>query len=174
MCVIFYAATKIWVYLYFIERARIATAMKKPRWEDSKYKKHLAMLFVPYGVIFVIMIRYMPATYVQDNQGLSLCKIGLERPASVPLVIYDTLFSVYLTWQFVVPVLRPGATLKHEARLHAAARRNLAGATIALASSLANMLSVVALASTYAPVCLTCCLADAVACALAVWYTSVS
>mmetsp|Transcript_16639 Transcript_16639/g.25042 ORF Transcript_16639/g.25042 Transcript_16639/m.25042 type:complete len:298 (+) Transcript_16639:148-1041(+) len=137
-CIVFYASSKILVYIFLIEKSRIvneAFKMDTDRYGYSLYFFNLSLMGA-FSIIFALMIIYRIGSV--DNHGV--CRIGLRDPASIPLLIYDTTFSVYLVTLFLIPLLQYSAESPSILRL---AQKNLAGASISTVFSFVNLLSIV-------------------------------
>ena len=100
---------------------------------------------------------------VHTIQG-PICYIGLQHFSSIPLLVYDALYSAFLTWQFVLPLLKKkdGDTTEEDSQLKVhALRKNLAAATVSVTVSFANILSLVLLHhGVETHVCWSACMVD--------------
>ena len=178
LCIIFYTASKGTVYLLFMEKAYQAHRgfTNTDRLKSRLYQVNV-FLFSLYGILFVLMIVFRIHEIVNPyEQGL--CLIGIASEASVPLVIYDTFFSVYLTTLFLVPVIRSMRSTSHQgnaslgsSRTRDTVRRNLIGMSIATLSSGLNILSLALLPKQRLVVCLSLCTTDVVINCLVIHYT---
>ena len=96
------------------------------------------------------------------------CFIGLQRFSSVPLIIYDAIFSAYLTVLFLLPILKlRKKTFESEeeeqdtAKLFAALRKNLFAAMISVTVSFGNILALVLFYNGLKThECWSCCMVD--------------
>ena len=98
---------------------------------------------------------------VSDIRG-EHCYIGLKRASSIPLLCYDTLFSMYMTVLFLMPLLKhKDKEGEDSALVMRTLRRNLVAATVSTSVSFANILS---LALFYHGIknhtCWSCCMVD--------------
>jgi hypothetical protein len=145
MCACLYSSTKLIIYLFLIEKARLLDNTQGARTNDRFYVLNVSLL-LPYGAILVLMLLY-EVSYIQG--GTDFCILGIKRESSLPLVIYDTLYSAYLTSLFLLPLLhhmrlggpRKPTQDKMDRRLVRVAKRNLTGAFVSLVSSFANIMS---------------------------------
>jgi len=108
-CVVFYAGSKIVIYLWLIERVWVVTEAKTSRLDTFFYKFHLLML-TPYICIFVLMMVFRISYIDYDGK----CVIGLEAIASIPLLVYDFVFSSYITVLFLRPLFAVGRSIGRE------------------------------------------------------------
>ncbi|RUS29419.1 hypothetical protein BC938DRAFT_480687, partial [Jimgerdemannia flammicorona] len=90
-CATFYAGSNIVMYLWLIERVWIVTLVKTSRMESLLYKFHL-LLLTPYIGIFILMVLFRIGHLNPDET----CHIGLQRIASIPLLVI--LFIFYVPW----------------------------------------------------------------------------
>jgi hypothetical protein len=145
MCACLYSSTKLIIYLFLIEKVRILSPYNhEPRNKSWSYIGSVALL-APYGIILVLMLAY-EVSYIE--RPTDYCVLGIERESSLPLIIYDTVYSIYLTSRFLMPLMRhartvSGHTTKIDPRLRRVAVRNLKGAIVSLVSSFGNILSLV-------------------------------
>ncbi|GAA5814572.1 hypothetical protein MFLAVUS_008071 [Mucor flavus] len=171
-CDIFYAGSKIVVYAWLIERIHLVTAVKTPRFKTCIYKFHLILL-CPYIIIFALMLTFRNIYLEPDGK----CTIGLQLIASVPLLVYDFLLNLYLTWLFMAPLMNVGLTSRanwKRSRLYKLARRTLVSSIVSLLISFANVLVVVIThGHERGLVCLTMCTVDVTINAVVVhWVTT--
>ncbi|GAN04738.1 conserved hypothetical protein [Mucor ambiguus] len=92
------------------------------------------------------------------------CTIGLQLIASIPLLVYDFILNLYLTWLFMAPLMNIGLTSRanwKRSRLYRLARRTLVASVVSLLISFANVLFVVvSKGHQRGLVCLTMCTVD--------------
>ncbi|CAO3615755.1 unnamed protein product [Cunninghamella blakesleeana] len=159
ICDIFYAGTKLIIYLWLIERAFIVSDGRQRRMESWVYKFHL-VLMTPYIGIFALMMIYHNA----DIDPLGICLIGLQPIANIPLLVYDTIFNLYMTVLFVIPLVRVGRGANSEwrnSRLYSLTKRTLIASTICLVTSFANACAATLLGGKQPGyLCLVCCCID--------------
>ncbi|KAI8980811.1 hypothetical protein BDB01DRAFT_795686 [Pilobolus umbonatus] len=158
-CDIFYAGSKIVIYAWLIERIHLVTAVKTSRLKTSIYQIHL-LLLCPYIIILALMLTYRNIYLEADGK----CTIGLQLVASIPLLVYDFIFNLYLTWLFMSPLMNVGLTSRvnwKRSRLYKLARRTLVASIVSLLISFANVLVVVIThGHERGLVCLTMCTLD--------------
>ncbi|KAI8060143.1 hypothetical protein BC940DRAFT_371535 [Gongronella butleri] len=158
-CDFFYAGSKIAIYAWLIERVHLVTAVKTTRLKTCQYKFHICLL-MPYVVIFVLMLTFRNIYIEADGT----CTIGLQPVASVPLLVYDFVFNLYLTWLFMSPLMNVGRNSRTDwkrSKLYRLARRTLVASIVCLAISFINVLLVVTSGGHQRGlVCLTACTLD--------------
>ncbi|KAF9934321.1 hypothetical protein FBU30_002460 [Linnemannia zychae] len=170
-CIALYAGSKIIIYLFLMEKVYVVTAVGVARSDFRMYKVNLALL-CPYIVIIVLMIVFRVHELGENGQ----CHIGLLRPAALPLIFYDMVLSVWLTFLFIRPLISSTSMLQgpSKSRLRDVARRTLVGALMALLLSSANIFTLVYFeGNERGLVCLSCCTADVTLNAITIhWVTS--
>ncbi|KAI9311676.1 hypothetical protein BX666DRAFT_2031828 [Dichotomocladium elegans] len=163
-CDVFYAATKFTIYAWLIERVHMVSAVNTARLKTFQYKLLLCLL-LPYIVIFIFTLVFKNITIEEDGT----CIIGIQLIASVPVLIYDILFSSYLTWLFVRPLVTSfnltntsgGKAVWDKSRLYKLTRRTLASSSVCLTVTFLNALSIVITKGQQRGlVCLTMCTID--------------
>ncbi|EPB83533.1 hypothetical protein HMPREF1544_09694 [Mucor circinelloides 1006PhL] len=158
-CDFFYAGSKIAIYAWLIERVHLVTAVKTTRLKTAQYKFHIILL-CPYIIIFVLMLSFRHIYLEADGQ----CTIGLQDIASIPLLVYDFIFNLYLTWLFMKPLTNIGRNTRQDwkvTRLYKLARRTLVASVVCLSVSFINVLFVVlSHGHQRGLVCLTMCTVD--------------
>ncbi|KAL9539899.1 hypothetical protein MBANPS3_009996 [Mucor bainieri] len=190
-CDIFYAGSKIIIYAWLIERIYLVTAVKTSRLKTNSYRLHLVML-CPYIIIFALMVcvPQVPSTTTREMTHLYMqliyrniyleadgkCTIGLQLIASVPLLVYDFILNLYLTWLFMAPLMNIGLTSRanwKRSRLYRLARRTLVASVVSLLISFANVLFVVVTKGHQRGlVCLTMCTVDVTINAVTVYWVT--
>ncbi|KAL7309903.1 hypothetical protein PS15m_010726 [Mucor circinelloides] len=170
-CDIFYAGSKIIIYAWLIERIYLVTAVKTSRLKTNSYRIHLTML-CPYIIIFALMLIYRNIYLEADGK----CTIGLQLIASIPLLVYDFILNLYLTWLFMAPLMNIGLTSRanwKRSRLYRLARRTLVASVVSLLISFANVLFVVvSKGHQRGLVCLTMCTVDVTINAVTVYWVT--
>ncbi|KAK4514341.1 uncharacterized protein ATC70_001934 [Mucor velutinosus] len=158
-CDFFYAGSKIAIYAWLIERVHLVTAVKTTRLKTAQYKFHIILL-CPYIIIFVLMLSFRNIYLEADGT----CTIGLQDVASIPLLVYDFIFNLYLTWLFMKPLTNIGRNTRQDwkvTRLYKLARRTLVASVVCLSVSFINVLFVViSHGHQRGLVCLTMCTVD--------------
>ncbi|KAL7411107.1 hypothetical protein BDY24DRAFT_436093 [Mrakia frigida] len=99
-CIVFYALSKIFIYLFLIEKVHIIGNTSLPRLKSKLYIACLVAM-TPYVAVLVLMI----AGRIAEITSNGACYIGLAKFASLSLLIYDLFLNVYLTSLFVWPIL---------------------------------------------------------------------
>ncbi|KAI9321374.1 hypothetical protein BX666DRAFT_1850776 [Dichotomocladium elegans] len=161
ICDVFYAGTKITIYAWLIERVHLATAVRLGRWQTTQYRIHMGML-CPYIGIFILMLIYRNNYILEDGT----CIIGLQPISSIPLMCYDFLLNLYLTFLFVRPLINASRNPVNSSdwkgsRLYRLTRRTVVSSAVCLTVSLVNIL-ILAVSSgrERGLVCLTMCTVD--------------
>ncbi|KAI8374459.1 uncharacterized protein BYT42DRAFT_576444 [Radiomyces spectabilis] len=158
-CDIFYAGSKIAIYAWLIERVHLVTAVKTTRFKTCQYRFHLVLL-LPYVIILALMLTFRNIYLEPDGK----CTIGLQHVASIPLLVYDFIFNLYLTWLFMRPLMNVGRNSRTDwkrSRLYKLARRTLVASVVCLLISFFNVLVVVIThGHERGLVCLTMCTVD--------------
>ncbi|KAI8065901.1 hypothetical protein BC940DRAFT_303151 [Gongronella butleri] len=159
VCDLFYCGTKFIIYLWLIERAYIVTDNRGLRRENWLYRINLALM-TPYIAIFTLMLVYRNNIMASDGS----CYIGLQPIANIPVLVYDTIFNLYMTILFVVPLIRVGKNANRHwkgSRLYDLTRRSLIASTVCLVASFANALSATIMdGKERGYLCLMCCTID--------------
>ncbi|CED83895.1 hypothetical protein [Phaffia rhodozyma] len=101
-CILFYAFSKVFIYLFLIEKVHIVSNTKLARTQSWMYRVCLAC-WAPYLIIVIMMIIGRISTIDPETM---VCHIGLETYASLSLLIYDLFLNVFLTSLFVWPLLK--------------------------------------------------------------------
>ncbi|KAJ8654373.1 hypothetical protein O0I10_009941 [Lichtheimia ornata] len=171
ICVIFYAATKIVMYSWLIERVHLVSDVRGSRFSSWQYRFHLCLL-CPYIGIFVLMVTFRNNLILEDGT----CIIGLQSISSIPLM----LLNLYLTFLFVKPLITSG--IGHHGghhnwrstRLYKLTRRTVVASVVCLFVSLANILTLaIAQGHERGLMCLSMCTADVTINVITVhWVTS--
>ncbi|CAO3692777.1 unnamed protein product [Rhizopus stolonifer] len=158
-CDFFYAGSKIIGYAWLVERVHLVTAVKTTRLKTAQYKLHI-LLLCPYIIIFALMLGFRNIYLEADGT----CTIGLQDVASIPLLVYDFIFNLYLTWLFMRPLTNIGRDTRTNwkaTRLYKLARRTLVASIMCLSVSFINVFCVVIThGHQRGLVCLTMCTVD--------------
>ena len=99
LCLVFYVGGKVLLYLFLVERAHQLVATKLPRLRDSVYCLGIAIVLFGFGVLAVFAFIH-PVTNLSQIDGK--CRIGLPLVITAPLLCYDILINVALTFIFVM------------------------------------------------------------------------
>ncbi|KAI7851516.1 hypothetical protein BDC45DRAFT_445414 [Circinella umbellata] len=159
-CDVFYASSKIVIYMWLIERVHVVTAKRTTRFKSWQYRIHI-MILIPYVGIFVLMLMFRNIYLLDSGE----CVIGLQWVASMPLMCYDFFLNLYLTYLFVKPLFNIGRNTGRgnwrETRLYKLTKRTLIASLVCLLVSLANVMSIViSRGHLRGLVCLSCCTLD--------------
>nr|GAT46878.1 predicted protein [Mycena chlorophos] len=132
LCVLFYASSKALIYIFLAERVYIVWGGGRPRLKCVTYMVCIVSVTM-YMAVVLAMILYRIAEF-RESDGV--CIIGLERAASIPLLMYDLYINILLTALFIWPILRS----RHKAApLKRVARRTLIASGVALTTSTINI-----------------------------------
>ncbi|KAI0820021.1 hypothetical protein BC628DRAFT_1331572 [Trametes gibbosa] len=156
-CISFYATSKILIYLFLVEKVYVvwSGAFKKKRLRSPIYLICLAVVSVYVGVAILLIISRV-AYFREDGS----CVIGLTRPASLTLLVYDLAINVFLTSLFVWPLFNRKFNTP---RIRRVAVRTLWAAGVALTTSCINILVLTIMhGKQLAWVCLASCGTDVV------------
>ncbi|KAG0015285.1 hypothetical protein BGZ80_009942 [Entomortierella chlamydospora] len=140
VCLSLYAASKIIIYLFLIEKVYIVSSVNTLRKNTTLYRFNIFLL-TPYTVILVLMILNRVAVLDDDE----VCFIGLKPTASITLILYDIFLSCWLTALFIRPLMSSKSGLQgpSKGKLRQVARRTFIGSVIALILSSANVFTLV-------------------------------
>lgn len=108
LCLVFYVGGKVIVYIFLVERAHAIRAARYRRYQDWVWL--VSMLIVLGGFAPIAVFAFLePVIDVSDIDGQ--CRIGLPLKITLPLLVYDILMNVGMTFIFfllVKPYLRNG------------------------------------------------------------------
>ncbi|KAG0007860.1 hypothetical protein BGZ80_004147 [Entomortierella chlamydospora] len=123
-----------------VERVHVVTAIGVTRWNSRMFKFNIALV-APFSVIVVLAIKFR----VAEIDDLGYCQIGLQTQASAPLIVYDTLINVWLTFLFMRSLISSTSKIQGStgSKLRAVTQRTLIGAILSLILSSANIASFV-------------------------------
>ncbi|KAI5791318.1 hypothetical protein FPQ18DRAFT_259619 [Pyronema domesticum] len=159
LCSVCYLSSKL-IYLFLVEKVFIIRGNRE-RWKDKLFLFNTFGMLVPYCLLIALSFVFRNAEIGSDKQ----CRIGLKPPATIPLLIFDIVINVYLTWLFLKPLrglwsFKNGTATK-QGRLRRVALRTFVGSLAMLLSTLANLTSLVVLKGRQPGwVCLAACNAD--------------
>ncbi|KAF9169596.1 hypothetical protein BGX21_001142 [Mortierella sp. AD011] len=140
VCIFLYAGSKIFIYLFMVERAHVVTDVGVSRWNSRMFKFNIALL-APFSVIVAFVVKFRVS--VIDDVGY--CRIGLQTQASIPFITYDILINVWLTFLFMKALISSTSKIQGATgrKLRVVARRTLIGAIVSLILTTSNIASVV-------------------------------
>ncbi|KAI7869295.1 hypothetical protein BDF14DRAFT_1714193, partial [Spinellus fusiger] len=158
-CDLFYSGTKLTIYCWLIEKVWAISTAHQTRWNTLSYKIH-CLLLTPYIAIFSLMVSYHRSDITETGE----CIIGFGAIASVPLLVYDFLFNLYMTILFVKKLTKTDKDIvisQKVSRLQEVAQRTLFASVVCLFVSFANIMALIALdGRERGVICLTCCTVD--------------
>ncbi|PWI73910.1 hypothetical protein PCL_09186 [Purpureocillium lilacinum] len=141
LCLACYITTKIFIYLFLVEKSHIVRATPKGRLQSRLY------LFNSCGMLGIYVVVAIPnfifrIADLKDGH----CIIGMRSPAMIPLISFDAIANVYLTLMFLVPLSRlysfkNMARTPANRRLRTVAVRTFIGAICTLISSIVQVSS---------------------------------
>jgi hypothetical protein len=139
-CVVLYTATKAQLYLFFVERIHVVHKTLAQTRSNSPFYWFNICLLLPYVGVAVLMFLYR-TSHVSDQSNN--CRIGLERESTIPMLVYDTLFSTYAVAAFVWPLFKKASlTSDNEDVLILVGRKNIIGSIVSTISSFLNVFTV--------------------------------
>ncbi|EUC44123.1 hypothetical protein COCMIDRAFT_99031 [Bipolaris oryzae ATCC 44560] len=106
LCLLFYTAGKVSMYLFLVERIHVLRAPYRSRWSDYLWIFSTIGICVSLGAIGVAGFA-VPITSLSKADGR--CRIGLQPYAIIPLLVCDIVINVLLTLVFIYllsPVVR--------------------------------------------------------------------
>ncbi|KAJ2895575.1 hypothetical protein MKZ38_006325 [Zalerion maritima] len=173
LCLVCYVTTKIFTYVFLIEKAYIVRGGAKKRMQSKLY---LFNAFGMMGVYLVIVFSnfFFRISKIENGQ----CIIGMERISMIPLISFDTLINVYLTILFLLPLMNLYSfknlpKTPSNVCLRTCAMRTFIGAAATLVSSLVNLTVLMVLKGEPGWLCLMCCNTDIIFSAIVIhWVTS--
>lgn len=155
-CILLYTTNKLFLYVYLIEKSHIincALSKFEKRSESKLYMCNIVSVSL-WCVLLVLMILYRKSSV--DSDGI--CHIGLTHVASVSVLVFDTLYRIYLMSLFVWPLWK---FANESDVVMAMAKKNLFGAVVSTLCSFFNLLSVVfANGNERGHICLLYCMID--------------
>jgi len=169
-----YAFAKVFLYMIMIEKVRLGNLVLKKgdrstwwcfpyylnigarplfRSQDILYKLNYALLCV-YPLVLIDMLLTKEYEIGDDN---GRCRIGLPYVSSLPLLISDVIFTVWLTWLFYRAL-----SSMNDVKLKKVARKNLYAAMVSLFFTELNLSTFVIYSNDLIPVhhCLGMCTLD--------------
>ncbi|PCH36122.1 hypothetical protein WOLCODRAFT_108258 [Wolfiporia cocos MD-104 SS10] len=166
-CIAFYASSKVLIYLFLVEKIHVVWS------PSSRYRRFKSPIYIVcfvvvclYGVIAVVLIVERISFYREDGT----CVIGLKRPASIALLVYDLSVNVIFTSLFLYPLYR--STFR-SARVREVAKRTTWAAAVALTTSCVNILVLTLMKGEQLGwVCLGSCGTDVVVNAIALFWVT--
>jgi len=109
---------QLFVYMFLIERVYVVSyaGQQPPRLSTGIYRSGLAAMCI-YTVIFALIIHTcvveLAPPWWSTEPSPTVCTIGLNGYATIPLLIYDAITSIALTVMFVVPLVTVGKVDPH-------------------------------------------------------------
>ncbi|PWI70828.1 hypothetical protein PCL_12196 [Purpureocillium lilacinum] len=145
LCLVCYVTTKIFIYIFLVEKAHIIRGTPKRRFQSKLYLFNAFGMLSIYLVVIILNFIYRIAK-MRDGT----CIIGMKSLAMIPLISFDTVVNVYLTLMFLVPMRRMYSfknmpRTPANLRLRTIAFRTFIGAASTLVSSIVNLTVLMAL-----------------------------
>ena len=152
-CDFLYTGAKAQLYIFFIERIYIVHKTPTQTRSTSPLYIFNVCLLIPYCGILVLMVLYRVA-YVDHN---NVCRIGLRNEGALPLLIYDSIFSMYSIAMFVWPLY----TMRNKSTyVIDVTKRNTVGSIVSTMSSFMNIFSIYYQNRATAEICFWYCTMD--------------
>lgn len=173
LCLVGYVSTKVLIYLFLVEKAFIIRGGMKTRLRSKMWVFNAMGMLALYSIVIILNFVFRIAHL--DTNGM--CVIGMERPALLPLIIFDLIVNVYLTTLFLIPLsslhsFRNVQLSQPSLELRKIALRTFIGSLCTLTSSIVNLSVLTALNGEPGWVCLLCCNCDVLFSAIMVhWVT---
>jgi hypothetical protein len=160
LCLACYVTTKIFIYLFLVEKAYIIRGTPKRRMQSKLYIFNSFGIMTVFVVVIVLNFIYR-IVRIEEGQ----CVIGMEGVGIIPLITFDALANTYLTIMFLIPLkklysFRNMARSPANIRLRTVAFRTFLGSLCTLTSSIVNLSVLMALHGEPGWVCLMCCNCD--------------
>ncbi|KAH7155248.1 hypothetical protein B0J13DRAFT_221504 [Dactylonectria estremocensis] len=173
LCLVCYVTTKIFIYVFLVEKAHIIRGTPKTRLQSKLYCFNSFGMLGLYGVVVILNFIFRIAKF--EN---GVCIIGMRSISMIPLISFDAVVNIYLTILFLIP-LKNLYSFKNmpktpaNERLKNVAFRTFVGSCCTLVSSIVNLSVLMALNGEPGWVCLMCCNSDVLFSALVIqWVTS--
>jgi hypothetical protein len=154
-CILLYTGAKAQLYMFFVERMHIVHKNPSQTRKSSPLYIFNICLLLPYAVVLSLMIVYR-ISYVDHNDS---CRIGSGQESTLPLLIYDTIFSTYSIFVFVWPLFY-NESLRSSKSLRYVVKKNIIGSVVSTVSSFLNVFSVYYVEAPNADRCLLFCTLD--------------
>ncbi|KNG48373.1 hypothetical protein DDE82_007552 [Stemphylium lycopersici] len=113
LCLIFYAGSKVSMYLFLVERAHALRAPYVARYRDLLWLLSTIGIFASLGFIGIAGC-VAPLSYLDEDDGR--CRMGVRRYTAIPLMTCDIVINIFLTLVFVYllsPLLRGSQSSGH-------------------------------------------------------------
>ncbi|CAK5267120.1 unnamed protein product [Mycena citricolor] len=156
LCVLFYATSKILIYLFLTEKVYVVWDTGRSRFRSPVFLVCFVTVALYLAIVLIMFFGRIEEFRPEDGA----CIIGLKPTASIPLLSYDLYINVLLTGLFMWPLLRS----KHSsARLRRVATRTLIASAVALTTSTVNMTVLTLMhGRQFGWLCLACCSSDVI------------
>ncbi|CAK9098234.1 p21-activated protein kinase-interacting protein 1-like (PAK1-interacting protein 1-like) [Durusdinium trenchii] len=169
-CIFLYASTKIMTYVFMTEKVFIATRKSRVKRLKSRAYRINFLLLMPFAGLLLLMYCFGWSQKTSDG-----CRIIMTAKASLPLAVYDTIFTSAMTLQFFRILWRlsrkkvqgePPGREYHSKRAVAVvqqvALKNVKGALLSLVSTAINLssLAIAGVQGQPMPLCYTLCIID--------------
>ncbi|KAF8242530.1 hypothetical protein K440DRAFT_565296 [Wilcoxina mikolae CBS 423.85] len=143
LCLVCYLSSKL-IYFFLVEKVFIIRGNRQ-RWKDKLFMFNMFGMLAPYCLVIVLTFVFRNSEIGSDMQ----CRIGLKLPANIPLLIFDLVINVYLTWLFLKPLRGlwsfKNGTVTKQSRLRRVALRTFIGSCATLLSTLTNLTALLVL-----------------------------
>lgn len=98
VCISLYCVSKASIYLFLTERAHIVRG--GTRREDKLYWVNMSLIL---GIVVLWILCHVFRVVVRTPER---CVISIGRDVDIPFIIYDFFINIFLTVQFLVPLLQ--------------------------------------------------------------------
>ncbi|THV45406.1 hypothetical protein BGAL_0493g00070 [Botrytis galanthina] len=160
------------IYYFLVERVYIIRRSSKRRIKDPLYLFNSIGMLIPYCIVIALNFILFRSRFANYENGE--CRIGMKQVAMIPLIAFDILVNVYLTFLFLVP-LQGLYSYKNNpnSQTRTVAIRTFIGSCCALTSSVVNLTLLLVLNGEPGWICLMCCNLDILFSVLVLhWITS--
>lgn len=103
ICLLFYVGSKVVMQIFLVERAHAIRYKLKRRMDDYVWLVGILIVLFGFGSIAIVAF-ISPIADIARSDGK--CRIGLPLKVTIPLLTYDILINVAMTFVFVA-LLRP-------------------------------------------------------------------
>ncbi|QDS77491.1 hypothetical protein FKW77_000158 [Venturia effusa] len=157
LCLTLYFITKIFIYLYFGEKAWIVRGCRQTRITNQLYRFNIVVAIAPYVLLWALT--FAARQYYINSRHI--CYLGIGRPVLIPLIVWELVLNIYLTILFMIPLRKLYSyQTNSNPGLRKMARRTLVGCMVSLACTIMNLVVLVILDGEPAWLCLMLCNSD--------------
>ncbi|EEU47966.1 uncharacterized protein NECHADRAFT_75079 [Fusarium vanettenii 77-13-4] len=99
LCLVCYVTTKILIYVFLVEKAYIIRSSSVRRMKSKLYLFNMFGMLGGYTVVVILNFVFRIAKIVNGE-----CVIGMQSISMIPLITFDAVVNVYLTFLFLIPL----------------------------------------------------------------------